>query len=60
LLYNAPAKVTSNWFATHERAYATMIGTSANTLGIAIGFLLPSLFIHQYYAAKDYTQEELD
>jgi hypothetical protein len=37
-----------------------MIGTSANTLGIAIGFLLPSLFIHQYYAAKDYTQEELD
>ena len=37
-----------------------MIGTSANTLGIAIGFLLPSLFIDKYYAEKIYTQEEID
>ena len=27
LLYNSPAKVTTNWFRTKERAMATMIGT---------------------------------
>ena len=56
--YNAPAKLSTNWFSYQERAIATMVGTSANILGITLGFLLPSLFIDDYVADTEYTVEE--
>ena len=59
-MYNAPAKVTTNWFPYKERAIATMIGTSANILGVTLGFLLPSLFIDEYIAESDYSDAEMD
>ena len=55
--YNAPAKLSTNWFSYQERAIATMIGTSANILGVTLGFLLPSLFIDDYVAGGGYTLE---
>ena len=57
-MYNAPAKLTTNWFPYEERAISTMIGTSANILGVTLGFLLPSLFIDEYVADSDYTDAE--
>ena len=59
-MYNAPAKVTTNWFPYKERAIATMIGTNANMLGVTLGFLLPSLFIDEYIAESDYSDAEMD
>ena len=47
-LYNAPAKVTSNWFPQKERPMATMAGTQMNIFGIFIGFLLPGFFVDTY------------
>jgi len=41
MLYNAPAKVTTNWFSEKERAIATMIGTNANIFGVLIGCYVP-------------------
>ena len=37
-----------------------MIGTSANILGVTLGFLLPSLFIDEYVAESDYSDAEMD
>ena len=47
-LYNAPAKVSSNWFAFNERPVATMIGTTTNVAGVGLGFLVPLWFIGSY------------
>ena len=44
-IYNAPAKVTSNWFTAKYRVISTMLGTTANLLGNLLGFLLPNFFI---------------
>eukprot|EP00347_Sterkiella_histriomuscorum_P005502 403356370 len=43
--YNAPAKLSANWFGEKERVYATSFGANASTFGIAAGFFLPSVFI---------------
>ena len=59
-LYNAPAKVTSNWFAEEERTLATMIGTCANIFGISLGFLLPALFVDAYDSQREYSESELN
>ena len=48
LLYNAPAKVTTNWFPQKERPMATMVGTQMNILGIFVGFLLPGFIVDSY------------
>ena len=48
LMYNSPAKVTTNWFKEKERPMATMIGTQMNIFGIFVGFLIPNLFIDDY------------
>jgi len=45
-MYNAPAKVTSNWFVAKYRIYPTMLGTTANIFGNLLRFLLPKLFIN--------------
>ena len=47
-LYNAPAKVTTNWFPQKERPMATMVGTGMNIFGIFVGFLLPGFFVNSY------------
>lgn len=59
-IYNAPAKVTSNWFAESERSFTTMIGTASIILGITLGFFMPPLFISEYDESVAYTQAELD
>ena len=59
-LYNAPALVTSNWFAYQERSVATMVGTSANLFGVGLGFLVPKMFISVYDESEVYTQDQID
>ena len=44
-IYNATAKVSSNWFPEKERPFATMIGSCSNILGIMAGCLLPIFII---------------
>lgn len=44
-LYNAPSKVTGNWFDQGQRSTATMIGNNANVFGQLLGFLLPGFLI---------------
>jgi len=55
-LYNAPAKVTSNWFAEKERAVATMVGTLSSFVGLSLGFVVPVLIISPYYDTQSYTE----
>ena len=43
--YNAPAKLSANWFGDRERLYSTSVAVNANTLGIAIGYFVPVLFV---------------
>ena len=57
-MYNAPAKLSTNWFSYQERAISTMIGTSANILGVTLGFLLPPLFIDPYEAGTELSAEK--
>ena len=59
LLYNSPAKVTTNWFPKSERPMATMVGTQMNIFGIFIGFLLPSFFIDRYSDSAQLTEETI-
>ena len=56
-MYNAPAKVTSNWFPKEEAAIATTIGAQANVAGVLIGFILPGFFIDAYEEDVVYTQD---
>jgi len=44
-ILGCPAKVAQFWFNDKQRALATTIGSAANPLGSAIGFLLPMLFV---------------
>ena len=53
LLYNSPAKVTTNWFPQKERSMATMIGTQMAIFGIFIGYLLPGIFVSSYDGPQD-------
>ena len=52
-VYNAPAKVTAEWFDKHQSSVATMIGTCANIFGVLVGFLLPKVFIKPKYVKTD-------
>ena len=45
LLAIAPAKLATNWFGPNERVIATTIATAAQPLGVAIGFVFPSIFV---------------
>ncbi|CDW85706.1 major facilitator superfamily protein [Stylonychia lemnae] len=44
-LYNAPPKISANWFGKKERLYSTSVAANANTLGVAIGYFIPALFV---------------
>ena len=58
-IYNATAKVSSNWFNENERPFATMIGSCASILGIMIGFLFPIFFIGEFDEFAAYTPEQI-
>eukprot|EP00111_Clytia_hemisphaerica_P018777 TCONS_00055529-protein len=40
-----PGQLSANWFAPHERGMSTAIGVLMNILGVAVGFIQPSLMI---------------
>jgi hypothetical protein len=58
--YNAPAKLTANWFPEGEMPFAMTIACYSNVLGCIIGFLLPSLFIGDFEPDVIYSEDELD
>lgn len=43
-LYNAPTKISANWFPERERIVSTSIAAYANIFGIAFGCFVPSIF----------------
>jgi len=45
VVMNAPVAVSATWFGVNERTFATAVGTIANSLGSAAGFLL-GLLVH--------------
>ena len=47
-MYNAPAKVTSNWFPKNEAAIATTIGAQSNVAGVLLGLVLPGMIISPF------------
>ena len=57
LLYNSPAKVTTNWFPQKERSIATMVGAQMNIFGIFSGFLIPSFFVDSYHDISQLNEE---
>ena len=57
LLYNSPAKVTTNWFPQSERPMATMVGAQMNIFGIFMGFLVPGFFVDKYHDISQLTDE---
>ena len=59
-MYNAPAKVTSNWFPRNEAAIATTIGAQANVAGVLLGIVLPGFIIPHFDEDATYTPEEID
>jgi hypothetical protein len=46
-LYNAPSKVSVNWFPKKERISATSFGAYANIFGVAAGCFVPSLIFEE-------------
>jgi FLVCR family MFS transporter 7 len=46
-LTNVPPKVAAAWFPTNERDVATAIAAMANVVGIALGSVLPAIFVMQ-------------
>jgi len=40
-ILNAPPKLAANWFPDSQRTTATTLGSLANPIGVAIGFVLP-------------------
>ena len=44
-LTNIPPKISAAWFPSSERDVATVIGSMANPVGIAIGTILPVVFV---------------
>lgn len=45
LITNCPAKISSAWFPPSERDIATTIGSLMNAVGIAVGTIIPSVFV---------------
>lgn len=46
-LTNVPPKLAAAWFPSSERDVATVIGSMANPVGIAIGTILPAVFVSE-------------
>lgn len=43
----APAMLATQWFENEKRAIAITIGANANNIGMAIGMVLPTIFVRQ-------------
>jgi len=56
-MYNAPSKVTANWFPKKMTIVATMVGTTSNLLGNLLGFFLPRIFIKPKFDKKSVVTE---
>lgn len=41
-----PAQLAATWFPPHQMSSATSIGVFGNQLGIALGFVLPAIVVH--------------
>lgn len=54
---NVPPKVATAWFPTSERDFATVVASMANPVGIAVGSILPAIFVSQ---KDDWTVEGMD
>ena len=54
---NVPPKVATAWFPTSERDFATVVASMANPVGIAVGSILPAIFVSQ---KDDRTVEGMD
>eukprot|EP01064_Diplonema_japonicum_P037002 TRINITY_DN8560_c0_g1_i1.p1 TRINITY_DN8560_c0_g1~~TRINITY_DN8560_c0_g1_i1.p1 ORF type:complete len:468 (+),score=45.93 TRINITY_DN8560_c0_g1_i1:28-1431(+) len=60
-LLNAPAKVSAMWFPDDERALATVIGSSAQLIGSALGFVVPPIFVESIDSSNtDATPSDAD
>jgi len=44
-LYNAPSKLTNDWFGEKEGNLSTMAAVNANIFGCLLGFFIPKMFI---------------
>ncbi len=40
--FNAPAKLSANWFGEKERIFSTSVAVNANILGVGLGFIIPA------------------
>ena len=58
LLAIAPAKLATYWYGPNERVIATTIATAAQPLGVAFGFVFPSLFVTAEDADPGIVNEE--
>jgi len=45
MVLQIPGKLSATWFPKNERTTATAIGVFMNTLGVALGFLMPSAIV---------------
>eukprot|EP01060_Flectonema_neradi_P009248 TRINITY_DN16604_c0_g1_i1.p1 TRINITY_DN16604_c0_g1~~TRINITY_DN16604_c0_g1_i1.p1 ORF type:complete len:475 (+),score=37.63 TRINITY_DN16604_c0_g1_i1:40-1425(+) len=52
-LLNSPAKLSSVWFPDSERALATVIGSSSQLIGSAMGFVVPPIFVESIDSKDD-------
>ncbi|KAL1242400.1 putative MFS-type transporter C09D4.1 [Trichinella spiralis] len=50
-----PPKLAAVWFGRNEVSTATAIGVFGNQVGIALGFLIPTLFVHSSTVQQDIT-----
>jgi FLVCR family feline leukemia virus subgroup C receptor-related protein len=56
-ILGVPPRIAAVWFPANERGKATAVGVTANTVGIAIGFLLSPYLVRQEtleHDLKDY------
>jgi len=60
-IYNAPAKVSANWFPPEQRTAITMIGANASVFGCLLGFLIPGFFIKPNYKPENhYSPDQIE
>ncbi len=49
---NNPSRIAATWFPSHQRVMATTIASLSNPIGIALGQLLPGLFVKEQVPQK--------
>jgi len=51
-----PAQLAATWFPPHQTSSATSIGVFGNQLGIALGFVLPAIVVHDQKDPQNFGQ----